>query len=579
MPRRSEDLYALLRELVELTVLDEGDPQSFRARAYENAVMELRAAAGDVATMSEKDLIKLDGVGRSTAKKIHEFFDSGRIAKLEDLRAKHPPEVQRLAKLPGLGPKTLKRLRSDLGIENVDDLRRAIEAKELRGLKGLGPKAEANLSRAIERLGLRSKDHRVPIAEVMRVARRMVAELEALPAVEQVQYCGSLRRLLPTIGDVDVLVASNEPGVVTKHFTSLSMIRDTQRTGGRRVSYVTDRGLQVDLRIVKPEQFGSAAMYFTGSKAHNIKLRMRAIKKGQTLNEYGLHDDESGEVVACRTEEEVYAALGLAFVPPPMREDTGEIEAAAAGELPRALEAEALLGDLHVHTDLSGDGRSGIEDVLETARGRGYEYLAITDHAEDLAINGVSQDEMLKQRDLLGRLQASFPKMRLLHGVELNIGPEGGLDYDADFRGSFDWCVAAVHSHFDLDREAQTRRILAAMRDPSVNVIGHLSGRMIGRRPGIELDVGAVLKASVETGTAIEINSALPRLDAAWEVLRQARDLGVTFVVSTDAHHTDELDRMQWGALQAQRGWVEPDSIANTRPAAEFLEWAAKQRS
>ena len=224
------------------------------------------------------------------------------------------------------------------------------------------------------------------------------------------------------------------------------------------------------------------------------------------------------------------------------------------------------------------DGRSSLEDVLTQTAARGYGYLAITDHGEDLAINGVSRELLLEQRERLARLQTSYPAMRLLHGVELNIGPEGGLDYDADFRRTFDWCVAAVHSHFDLDQDTQTRRIIAAMHDPAVNVIGHLSGRMIGRRPGIELDVDAVLRAAAATGTAIEINSALPRLDAAWEVLRKARDLGVTFVVSTDAHHIDDLNRTQWGALQAQRGWVEPESIANTWPPERFLAWATKSR-
>lgn len=578
MARRTEDLYALLRELAELTVLDEGDPQSFRARAYENAVMELRAAPGDVSAMSERELVKLEGIGKSTARKIREFFDTGRIAKLEALRERYPPEVQRLARLPGLGPKTLKRLRSELGIESVDALQHAIETRQLRELKGLGARAEANLARAIERLGLSSKERRTPIAEVMPVARRLVAELEQLPEVERVMYCGSLRRLRPTIGDVDLLVASSRPEAVTECFTSLPMVRSAPRHGGTRSSVITDRGLQVDLRIVSADQLGSAALYFTGSKAHNIKLRQLAIKKGWTLNEYGLHDEATGRVIASRTEEEVYAALGLAFIPPPMREDTGEIEAGAAGELPRALQVADLRGDLHVHTDLSGDGRSPLEDVLQSARDRRYAYLAITDHGEDLVMNGVSRERLLRQRAELRELQKRHPRMRLLHGVELNIGPEGGLDYDAEFRASFDWCVAAVHSHFDLDRDAQTRRILAAMRDPSVNVIGHLSGRMIGRRPGIELDVDAVLEAAVETGTAIEINSALPRLDASWEVLRRARDLGVTFCVSTDAHHVDELDRAQWGALQAQRGWVDPAAIANTRPAAQFLEWAARRR-
>ncbi len=579
MPDRSEDLFALLGELAKLTILDDGDPQSFRARAYENAIQELRGTPGDITRMSEAELVQLDGVGRAIAKKIREFFATGRIAKLERLRERYPPEVQRLAQLPGLGPKLLTRLRQELGVESVDDLRTALDAHALRPLRGLGAKTEERLARAIERLELGGKDRRTPIAEVMPVARRLVAELASLPQVERVQYCGSLRRLLPTIGDVDLLVAATDPTGIVEHLRSLPTVRDAPRFGDTRTTIFTDRGLQVDVRIVAPEQFGAAALYFTGSKAHNIRLRQLAIERGWRLNEYGLLDAETERVIARESEEEIYAALGLTAIPPPMREDTGEIEAAATGALPRVLDPAQLCGDLHVHTDLSGDGRSPLEQVIERAQTRGYRYLAITEHGEDLAINGVTREALLAQRETLRRLEVRHPDMRLLHGVELNIGRDGGLDYDADFRASFDWCVAAVHSHFELDREAQTRRILAAMRDPSVNVIGHLTGRMIGRRPGIELDLDAVLRCAGETGTAIEVNSALARLDAAWEVLRKARELGVTFVVNTDAHHVDELDRMQWGALQCQRGWVDAEHVANTWPAGRFLAWAANRRS
>ncbi|MDJ0848402.1 MAG: DNA polymerase/3'-5' exonuclease PolX [Myxococcota bacterium] len=578
MSRRGEELFSLLRELAELTVLDDGDPQSFRARAYENAILQLKSAPGDVAAMSEKELRALDGVGKATAAKVREFFETGRIEKLEKLRGSYPPETQRLAKLPGVGPKSLARLR-EAGIHDVGALRAAIERKELRELEGFGATSEERLAKAIDRLDFRSKADRVPIAEALPVARRLVEELAAVRGVEAALYCGSLRRLRTTCADVDILVATKRAETVMERFRSLSVVRGVPSEGDTRSSIVTDRGLQVDLRVVEPHQLGAAMLYFTGSKAHNIKLRQLAIQRGWTLNEYGLLDAESGAVVASRTEEEIYEALGLAFVPPPMREDTGEIEAAAEGALPAALAEEALLGDLHVHTDYSGDGRSSLEDTLARAAERSYAYLAITDHAENLAINGVSRERLLEQRARLERLQGEHPGMRMLHGVELNIGPDGSLDYDEAFRASFDWCVAAVHSHFDRSPEEQTRRLITAMRDPCVDVIGHLSGRMIGRRPGIEFDVEAVLRAAAETGTAIEINSALPRLDASWEVLRKARDLPVTFVVSSDAHHTDELTRLQWGAKQAQRGWVDPERVANTWPAERFLGWVRERKA
>jgi DNA polymerase (family 10) len=297
------------------------------------------------------------------------------------------------------------------------------------------------------------------------------------------------------------------------------------------------------------------------------------------LNEYGLSDAQTGEVIASETEQAIYRALGLPLVPPPMREDRGEVELAEKGELPAEVRLADVRGDLHVHTTLSGDGRSPLAEVVRHAAGRGYEYLAITDHAENLAMNGVSREQLAAQRGEVDALRASFAGMTLLHGSELNIGRDGGVDYDAAFRRTLDWCVAGVHSHFELDRDRQTRRILAAMEDPTVDAIAHLTGRRIGHRPGIELDVDAVLRKAVETDTAIEINAALGRLDASSDVLQRARGMGVTFVISTDTHHTRELGRMEWGVLQATRGWVEPALIANLWPREQFLAWLQRRRS
>lgn len=578
MSTRVDQLCAALKELVELTILDEGSPQSFRARAYENAIMELRGAPGDIEGMTEAELTRLEGIGKSTAQKIREYFDTGRITKLETLRAKYPPAYRELAKIPGLGPKTLARLRAELGVENVDDLRRVIDQQRVRELKGLGEKSEEKLAKAIARMGLTGKDRRTPIAEALPLARALVAELEALPQVERAQYCGSLRRFSETIGDIDITVASRDPGPVMQHFVALPAVREVIGRGETKSSVLTDTGMQVDLRVVAPDQFGAAIQYFTGSKAHNVELRQRALDRGWTLNEYGLTDIETGAVIASRTEEEIYAALGLPWIPPAMREHTGEIDCAARGELPEVVSVDDMRGDLHVHTDLSGDGHSPLAEVVATAAARGYRYLAITDHGEDLGLNGVSREQLLAQREQLRRLQDEVPDLRLLHGCELNIGPDGGLDYDEDFRLGLDWCIAAVHSHFDLDQAAQTRRIIAAMHDPAVHIIGHLSGRRIGSRPGIELDVHAVLEAAAETGTAIEINSLLPRLDASADVLRKARDLDVVFAISTDAHRAAALDGMQWGVQHSQRGWVARDRVANTWDPERFLAWTSAKR-
>jgi DNA polymerase (family 10) len=571
VPRDS--LLALFRELARLTVLDEGSPNSFRGRAYENAVEAIASHPGDLAALSEKELTRIGGIGSSTAKKIREFYESGTIAKLEDLRQKYPPDFVELSKVPGLGPKTLLRLRNELGVSNLDELRAAIQAQRLRAVQGLGARMEEKLLAAIGRMGATGKEKRRPIAEALPIARELVAALEALPAVERAQYCGSLRRFRETVADVDIVVASSEPVAVRDAFLALPMVGEVIGSGDTKTSVLTTPGLQVDLRIVEPPQFGAACQYFTGSKAHNIKLRQRALSRGWLLNEYGLSDVGTGAVIASESEESIYEALGLPFVPPPMREDIGEIEAAAAGELPPTLRLQDLRGDLHMHTTLSGDGKSSLEEMVDAAAERGYEYLSLTDHAENLAFNGVSRERLLLQRSRVEALRTRHPGIALLHGSELNIGRDGSVDYDPEFRRTLDWCVAGVHSLFELDRAQQTRRILAAMEDPTVHAIAHLSGRRIGRRPGIDLDVDAVLKKAVETGTALEINAALPRLDLSSEVLLRARGLPVTFVVSTDSHHTRELARMEWGALHATRGWVDPARVANTWPREKFLAW------
>ncbi|HEY7515947.1 MAG TPA: DNA polymerase/3'-5' exonuclease PolX [Vicinamibacteria bacterium] len=579
MAGSNESLVALLRELARLTVLDEGSPNAFRVRAYENALEAISSHRGDLRALSEKELTAIDGIGPSTAKKVREFFQEGTIAKLEELRRKYPPDFVELSRIPGLGPKTLLRLRSELGVHNLEQLRAALEGKRVREVHGLGAKMEEKLLHAIDRLGATGKEKRRPIAEALPVAREVVGALEALPAVERAHYCGSLRRFRETVADVDVVAASREPASVRDAFVNMPTVREVIGSGDTKASVLTSTGLQVDLRIVDPRQFGAACQYFTGSKAHNIKLRQRALARGWLLNEYGLSQAGTGEVLASESEEAIYRALGLAFIPPPMREDRGEIELAEKGELPPPVRVEDVRGDLHVHTSLSGDGRSTLEEVVSAAAERGYQYLAVTDHAENLAMSGVSRERLLEQRGRIDALRGRYPGMTLLHGAELNIGKDGSVDYDLAFRRRLDWCVAGVHSHFDLDRDQQTRRILAAMEDPTVDAIAHLTGRMVGHRPGIELDVDAVLRKAVETGTAIEINASLARLDASSEVLFRARGMDVTFVLDTDTHHTRELARMEWGVLHATRGWVEPSRIANLWPRDRFLEWLRARRS
>lgn len=570
---------AQLAELATLTKLEDGSAQSFRVRAYEKAVDALRSTGRPVADMTTAELQSMDGIGTSTAKKIREFIDTGSIPRLEELRQKYPPDLVELTRIPGMGPKTVLLVRDQLGVESVAQLREALDNQSLRTLPGMGAKSEEKIARAIRRLGLGEGERRTPIIEALPLARRLVATLGALPQVRHIDYCGSLRRFAETIGDIDILVGSNDPGPIMDVFVNLPMVTDVLGHGETKSAIVTSAGLQLDLRVVKPSQYGAALLYFTGSRAHNIELRQLALAAGWTLNEYALADAETEAVVASRTENAIYRALGLAAIPPEMREGRGEVDAAAAGGLPQLVRVSDLRGDLHVHSDWSGDGRSPLEAMVGTVVERGLEYIAITEHAEDLAINGLSRAQVLEEREVIEGLRSRYPTLTILHGAELNIGPEGTLDYDTDFLLGFDFCVASVHSHFDLTATVQTERLLRAIAHPAVNVIGHLTGRRIGHRPGIELDAAPVLEALAGSGTGLEINCHLDRLDAPADVLRLGRDYPeLVYVISTDAHHTTEFANVRWGVHAARRGWVDRRRVANTWPRPRFIEWVTAKR-
>jgi DNA polymerase (family 10) len=571
-----QDVLDMLRELAELTMLDEENPQSFRVRAYESAAQAIAAQATDLGRLTTRELQQIQGIGKSTADKIRELLETGQVKKLEALRQKHPRSVVALLRIQGLGPKAVAKLRAELGVQSLDDLRRALAEHKVRGLAGFGAKSEEKLARTLARLDAQGPLTRTPISRALPLATRIVERLLEVPGVSHASWCGSLRRFSETIGDVDVVVAASAPEPVMDAFVSMGVVESVLGRGDSKASIVTRRGTQVDLRVVAAHQLGAARLYFTGSKGHNVKLRQRALARGLTLNEYALSETSGGRVVASETEEEIYEALGLPWIPPVLREDAGEIEAAERGELPGSI--GSVIGDFHVHTSLSGDGRSSLEEVVAAARARGYRTLAITDHAEG-TLAGVGRDALLEQRARLRALQAEVgDSLRLLHGVELNIGPEGQLDYDPEFRASFDWCLASVHDHFEMSRAAQTRRVVTAMQDPSVRMIGHLSARMIGGRPPIELDLDEVLAAAEATGTALEVNGALPRLDLSVEALLRARGREVVLVLTSDAHHARELERVEFAARHAERAWTPPDRVANAWPAPRLAAWAEGKR-
>jgi DNA polymerase (family X) len=599
VPRTNDEVARLLHELAVLTEIDEASPQAFRVRAYQNAARAVAGLSRDVGQLSVSELADVRGLGKSTAQKIREYVDTGSITKLEQLREKHPVGKRDLLKVPGLGPKGVELLASELGVTDLDGLRAALDDGRIAALPGMGERTAENLREAVARSGLGSKEQRVPLVDALPVAERIVARLREVPGVVDAAHAGSARRYRDDVGDLDVLVASDDPGPVTEAFVSLPDVARTVGSGETKTSIATHDGLQVDLRVVPPTSFGAALLYFTGSKAHNIRLRQRALKRGWTLNEYALAelletddgaaaDEEAGTttsasragaVVAAATEEDIYAALELAWVPPELREDDGEVELADTGELPDLVTLEAMRGDLHDHTDLSGDGKDPLEDLVAGAVERGLHYLAVTDHAEDLRINGVSKAAMLEQRRRLRELEQERGDITLLHGSELNIGLDGSLDYDPAFLDTFDWLVASVHSHFRRPAAEQTARLVAAIRHPAVTAIGHLSGRMMGKRPGIEFDVEQVLDAAAETGTAIEVNSNLRRKDATAEVIREGVRRGVTFVISTDAHTVVELDLLRHGVHHARRGGLTRERCANTWETERFLSWRDQVRA
>jgi DNA polymerase (family 10) len=580
MKPSNDAVLAALRQLVAYTQLEDGQSQSFRTRAYEKAIDGIGSLSNDVADMSLAQLKAVDGVGESTAKKVQEYVETGKIDKVERLKEKFPATMLELMKIPGLGPKTILQLQKDLGVVDVGGLRKAIEEEKLRQLPGLGKKSEEKIASAIELLGIHSDETRTPIFDAMRIATRVIADLERLEEVGTIEYAGSLRRLSETIGDVDILVTSSDADAVISAFVELPGVTSVLGSGTTKASVVVDDVMQVDLRVVEADAFGAALLYFTGSKGHNIELRQRAQDRGLTLNEYSLSKVEGGDVVAAATEESIYDALDLPWFTPEVREGTGEIKAALDGQMPEPFEVSMLRGDLHVHSDWSGDGRSTLDEMLQAAVDRGLEYVAITDHAEDLAINGLSRERVLEEQSVLEDARKRFKKLTILHGAELNIGPDGGVDYDPEFLEVFDFTVASIHSHFDLDENKQTDRLITAMKNKAVTVIGHPSGRKIGRRPGVRFNVEAVATSAAETGTALEINSHLQRLDLSSSHIRTAVGIeGVMFAVSTDAHHTTEIANSRWGAAQARKGWVPANRVVNSLPIGEFRAWMTRKRN
>jgi DNA polymerase (family X) len=575
VPRANDTVEAVLLEYADLLSISSGDP--FKPRAYEKAARAVGGYHSDVSQLDLKGILEIPSVGRSIGEKVEEFLRTGTIESLEELRSKIPAGVRQMMSVPGLGPKKALALYTDLGISNVEELLHAVDAGQLSDLKGFGPKTADNIRAGVARL--RESSDRVLVSVALDLAESLLAELQGLKGVKRSAYAGSLRRMAETIGDVDLLVAASEKDAPTimEAFANLPQAERVIAQGDTKTSFISTFGPQVDLRVVPLEVWGAAMIYFTGSKAHNIRIREMAVRKGLKLSEYGLFEAKTGTLIVAETEEQVYERLGLPFFEPTLREDRGEVEAALAGELPDVIEQRQMKGDLHTHTNLT-DGLASLEEMLQIAATRKYAYYAVTDHAPNLFMQRMTDAKMLAQRAQLEKLRGKYPKMTLLHGSELNIDAEGAVDWEADFLAGFDLHVASVHSLFTQSKDEMTRRIIRAMENPHVNIIGHPTGRKIGHRPPIEFDLDEVFKAAARTGTALEINAFPDRLDLRDEHILWAKRHGVKFAIDTDSHATTHLDVMRFGVATAQRGWLTKGDVINAWPLAKLRTFLRKGR-
>ena len=587
MSEANDRAAALLDEYADLTVMTGGDP--FRARVYARAARAVAGYPQDVSELTLTALQQIPGVGKSIAAKLAEITVSGSFAELEELRADIPDGVRQLTRIPALGPRRALQLYRELGISSPDELRAAIEARRLDSLRGFGAKSVDKLLRGLDLLA--SAGGRVLLNVAAHTTATVIGAVGAAPGCLRIAPAGSLRRAAESIGDVDVLAAADDSAPLMAALTEMPEAADVIAAGPTKTSIRTATGLQVDLRVVPLDCWGAALQYFTGSQEHNVRIRELAVRQKLRLSEYGLFDAESGERIVSRTEEEVYARLGLAWIPPVLREDTGEVDAARRGELPVLVAESDIRGDLHTHTNLT-DGAASLPEMIAAAGARGYEYYAITDHAPNLVMQRMTDEKMLAQRDQVRELaaraasegngSAAPPRsgtgrpMVLLHGTELNIAPDGSVDWPAEFLAGFDVCVASVHSHFDLPRREMTRRFLAACENPYVNIIGHPLTRKIGRRPPVDVDLPELFRSCARTGTALEINAHPARLDLPSAHVRAARDAGVKFAIDSDAHATAELDNMQYGVATAQRGWLTADDVINAWPLPRLTEFLRK---
>jgi DNA polymerase (family 10) len=564
----------LLYETADLLEIDGQD--SFRVRSYRNAAEAIEALPQQVADLvsEPKKLLEIQGIGKGMQANLVMLFKDGHIEAHAELLKKYSPSMLELLKIQGLGPKTIALIWSAYQVSDLEGVEKLAREGKIRTLPRMGEKHEAKLLKAIEDYRRIAGRFLLDVAEEL--ADKLVEYLLAVPGVEKVTPAGSLRRGRETVGDLDILVTgkgcieAESRQKITEHLLSFPGLMDIIAQGDNKVSFRHRNGMQVDVRLLPPESFGAAMQYFTGSKAHNVALRQRALKMGFTLNEYSLSRVEDEKPVARKTEEEIYAKLKLDYIPPELRENLGEIEAAATHTLPELIELSDIRGDVHMHT-VETDGRNTIEEMAEAARERGYEYMAITDHSKNLAFaNGLTDERALAHIEKIRAIGKKMKGIRVLAGIEVDILGDGSLDLSDSVLEQMDIVIASVHSLFNQDRATMTERLLKAISNPNTSLLGHPTGRQLLRRDAYPFDLDAVLKAAAKYRVAMELNSYPERLDLNDVNLRLAKQHGVKIVINTDSHHTSHMEKLHYGVTQARRAWLAKDDVLNTLPAQAF---------
>jgi DNA polymerase (family 10) len=571
-PITNAEIAAALDELGTLYELD--GAVKYRVLAYSAAAAAIRESPVSVAELAAKgEATKVPGVGKTLAEKIDALIATGEIPAAAKLKAKFPPTLIELTRVPGMGAKTARRLFEELGIASMEDLKKAAEEERIRDVKGLGPKVEENVLAALERLGEPGEGPgRLLLSKVLPIAEELAAALREHPSSHEVEIAGSARRWAETCKDIDLIATAEEPEALAEALIAHPLIAVAGKPSANGARAQTHNGISVDLRIVPPADFGNLLQHFTGSKAHNVELREEAVGRGLSVSEHGVTDTESGEVTHCASEAEVYSRLGYSYIVPELREGRGELKAARKGTLPELIELGDLRGDLHTHTTLS-DGRNTLGEMAAAGRAHGYAYMAITDHSASHGFgDDVSAERLWKRIEEVRAWNEEHAtrSFRLLAGSEINIGMDGELDYPDDLVAVLDWVVASVHTSFNISEKEMTARVLGAIENPSVDCIGHLTGRLIGRREHYAIDVEAVAAAAARTGTMLEINGNPNRRDLSDRHASLAADAGATIVLNTDAHGVDTLENMRYAVATARRAWLTKAEVANTRTWAQF---------